>query len=354
MNSILAFVIVLGILIFFHEFGHFLVARLFGVGVEKFSLGFGPRLLGKKIGMTDYRLSLIPLGGYVKMVGEEPDSDLDPAEIPLSFTHKHVIKRMLIVAAGPVFNILLALIIFAATFMTAGIFIRQASVGEVTQDSPAERAGMRKGDRITTINQTAIANWDEMAEQINTSQGRALSLTVRRDNQTLEMEIEPELRTTTNILGEKIERHVIGITWSGETDSRKLSFLGAINQSFVQAYRVLELMVVILSKVITGDISTDTIGGPIMIAQMAGDQAEAGVGNLIWFIAIISINLAIINLLPIPVLDGGHLLFFMIEAVKGSPVSIKVREVAQQVGLLILILLMILVIYNDVTRLFSS
>jgi regulator of sigma E protease len=354
MNSILAFVIVLGILIFFHEFGHFLVARLFGVGVEKFSLGFGPRLLGKKIGMTDYRLSLIPLGGYVKMVGEEPDSDLDPADIPLSFTHKHVIKRMLIVAAGPVFNILLALIIFAATFMTAGIFIRQASVGEVTQDSPAERAGLRKGDRIATINQTAISNWDEMAEQINTSQGRALSLSVRRDDQTLEMEIVPELRTTTNILGEKIERHVIGITWSGETDSRKLSFPGAISQSFVQAYRVLELMVVILSKVITGDISTDTIGGPIMIAQMAGDQAEAGVGNLIWFIAIISINLAIINLLPIPVLDGGHLLFFMIEAVKGSPVSIKVREVAQQVGLLILILLMILVIYNDVTRLFSS
>jgi regulator of sigma E protease len=354
MNSILAFIVVLGILIFFHEFGHFLIARLFGVGVEKFSLGFGPRLLGRKIGMTDYRLSLIPLGGYVKMVGEEPDSDLDPADIPLSFTHKHVFKRILIVAAGPVFNFLLALIIFAATFATAGVFIRQSSVGEVTQDSPAERSGLIKGDRITIINRTAVSNWDEMAEQINMSQGRALNLTVLRDDRPLEMEIVPELRTTTNILGEKIERYVIGITWSGETESRKLSFFGAIKQSFVQAYQVVELMVVILSKVITGDISTDTIGGPIMIAQMAGDQAEAGVGNLIWFIAIISINLAIINLLPIPVLDGGHLLFFLIEAVKGSPVSIKVREVAQQIGLLILILLMILVVYNDVTRLFSS
>jgi regulator of sigma E protease len=354
MNSILAFVVVLGILIFFHEFGHFIIARLFGVGVEKFSLGFGPRLLGRKIGLTDYRLSLIPLGGYVKMVGEEPDSDLDPADIPRSFTHKHVFKRILIVAAGPVFNILLALIIFAATFVTAGVFIRQASVGEVTQDSPAERSGLMKGDLITTINRIAVSNWDEMAEQINMSQGQPLSLTVRRDDQFLEMEIVPELRTTTNILGEKLERYVIGITWSGETESRKLSIFGAIKQSFVQVYRVVELMVVILSKVITGDISTDTIGGPIMIAQMAGDQAEAGIGNLIWFIAIISINLAIINLLPIPVLDGGHLLFFMIEAVKGSPVSVKVREVAQQIGLLILILLMILVIYNDVTRLFSS
>ena len=354
MNSILAFIVVLGILIFFHEFGHFLIARLFGVGVEKFSLGFGPRLLGKKVGITDYRLSAIPLGGYVKMVGEEPDSELDPNDIPISFTHKHVLKRMLIVAAGPVFNILLALVIFAVTFMTVGVFIRQASVGDVTKDSPAARAGLVKGDRIASINNTDISNWDEMAEQINLSQGETLSMSVLRGNASLQMEIVPELRTTTNILGEKIERHVIGITWSGQTDTRQLSFIGAIGQSLVQTYRVVELMVVIISKVITGDISTDTIGGPIMIAQMAGDQAKEGVGNLIWFIAIISINLAIINLLPIPVLDGGHLLFFMIEAVKGSPVSIKVREVAQQIGLLILILLMILVIYNDVTRLFSS
>ena len=354
MNSILAFVVVLGILIFFHEFGHFLFARLFGVGVEKFSLGFGPRLIGKKIGITDYRLSLIPLGGYVKMVGEEPDSELDPSEIPISFTHKHVIKRMLIVAAGPIFNILLAMIIFAVTFMTVGVFVRQASVGDVTKDSPAARAGLVKGDRIATINNIDIRNWDEMAEQINKSQGKALSISVLRNNEALEMEIVPELRTTTNILGEKIERYIIGITWSGLTDARQLSFAGAIGQSLVQTYRVVELMVVIISKVVTGDISTDTIGGPIMIAQMAGDQAKEGVGNLIWFIAIISLNLAIINLLPIPVLDGGHLLFFAIEAVKGSPVSTKVREVAQQVGLLILILLMILVLYNDVTRLFSS
>ena len=246
------------------------------------------------------------------------------------------------------------MIIFAVTFMTVGVFVRQASVGDVTKDSPAARAGLVKGDRIATINNIDIRNWDEMAEQINKSQGKALSISVLRNNEALEMEIVPELRTTTNILGEKIERYIIGITWSGLTDARQLSFAGAIGQSLVQTYRVVELMVVIISKVVTGDISTDTIGGPIMIAQMAGDQAKEGVGNLIWFIAIISLNLAIINLLPIPVLDGGHLLFFAIEAVKGSPVSTKVREVAQQVGLLILILLMILVLYNDVTRLFSS
>lgn len=354
MNSILAFIIVLGVLISFHEFGHFLIARLFGVGVEKFSLGFGPRILGKKVGITDYRLSLIPLGGYVKMVGEEPDAELDPKDIPISFTHKHVLKRMAIVAAGPIFNILLALIIFAATFMTSGVFIRQASVGEVSSDSPAARAGLSHGDRIVAINGLPVGGWDDMTEIIGQSGGSGLSFEVQRDGEIRRVDIVPELRTTANLLGEKIERHVIGITWSGKSDTRQLSFIGSIGHSFSQTYQVVKLMVVIIAKVITGDISTDTIGGPIMIAQMAGDQAKAGLGNLIWFIAIISINLAIINLFPIPVLDGGHLLFFLIEAVKGTPVSIKVREVAQQVGLLILILLMMLVIYNDVSRLFSS
>jgi len=354
MNSALAFVVVLGILIFFHEFGHFIVARLFGVGVEKFSLGFGPRLLGKKVGITDYRISLIPLGGYVKMVGEEPDAELDPADIPLSFTHKHVLKRMLIVFAGPFFNFLLALIIFSATFMTAGMYIRQASIGDVGADSPAARAGLMKGDRVVAIDGSPVASWDEMADRISSSSGKALVLDVRRNEETFQLEVTPELRSTTNLLGETIERHVIGITYSGKTDTQPLSFFGAIWQSLVQTYRVAELMVVIITKVISGDISTDTIGGPIMIAQMAGDQARAGIGSLIWFIALISINLAIINLLPIPILDGGHLLFFAIEAFKGSPVSIKVREVSQQVGLFILILLMILVFYNDLTRLFSS
>jgi regulator of sigma E protease len=164
----------------------------------------------------------------------------------------------------------------------------------------------------------------------------------------------PEKVPTQNIFGEDIQRYVIGITASGESFAKEMNFLDAVGESLVQSYRVIELMVVIIAKLIKGDISTNTLGGPIMIAQMAGDSAKAGVGSLIFFIALISINLAIINLLPIPVLDGGHLLFFLIEAIKGSPVSIKVREVAQQVGLFILILLMILVFYNDITRIFFS
>ena len=353
-TNIFAFIIVLGVLIFFHEFGHFLIARLFGVGVEKFSLGFGPRLFGKKIGITDYRLSAIPLGGYVKMIGEEPDAEIEPADIPLSFTHKHVAKRMLIVAAGPVFNILLAVLIFFGIFWTSGTFIMKASIGSVRAGSPAEAAGLKQGDLITVINGIEINSWDEMAEIINASEGQTLSIAIRRQESTLDFSIAPEKVPTQNIFGEDIQRYVIGIAASRESYSKAMTPIEAFSESLRQSYRVIELMVVIIAKLIKGDISTDTLGGPIMIAQMAGDSAKAGVGSLIFFIALISINLAVINLLPIPVLDGGHLLFFLIEAIKGSPVSIKVREVAQQVGLFILILLMILVFYNDIHRIFFS
>ncbi len=353
-TNILSFIIVLGVLIFFHEFGHFLIARFFGVGVEKFSLGFGPRLIGKKVGITDYRISAIPLGGYVKMVGEEPDAEIDPEEIPLSFTHKHVAKRMLIVAAGPVFNILLAVIIFFGIFLSSGTFVLKPSVGSVKQGAPAFSAGLEKGDLIIAINESAINSWDEMAEIINGSKGKTIRLAVRRGDSTRNFTIAPEQVTTKNIFGEDIQRYIIGITASGESYSKELSLFQAFSESLLQTYRVTELMVVIIAKLITGDISTDTLGGPIMIAQMAGDSAKAGIGSLISFIALISINLAIINLLPIPVLDGGHLLFFSIEAIKGSPVSIKVREIAQQIGLFLLILLMILVFYNDISRIFFS
>jgi regulator of sigma E protease len=353
-TSILSFIVVLGVLIFFHEFGHFLVARLFGVGVEKFSLGFGPRLIGKKVGITDYRISAIPLGGYVKMIGEEPDAEIAPEDISLSFTHKHVAKRMLIVAAGPVFNILLAVIIFFGIFFASGTFILKPSVGSVKQGSPAFAAGLEKGDLITAINESTINSWDEMAEIINASKGQKINLAVRRGESTRTFSLTPEQVTTKNIFGEDVQRYIIGITASGETYSKELNLFQAFSESMIQTYRVTELMVVIIAKLITGDISTDTLGGPIMIAQMAGDSAKAGIGSLISFIALISVNLAIINLLPIPVLDGGHLLFFSIEAVKGRPVSIKVREIAQQVGLFLLILLMILVFYNDISRIFFS
>ena len=353
-NSILAFIVVLGVLIFFHELGHFLVARLFGVGVEKFSLGFGPRLVGKTVGITDYRISAIPLGGYVKMVGEEPDAVLEPSQIPLSFTHKHVIKRILIVAAGPFFNLLLAVLIFFGLFQISGTYILLPVVGTVQEASPAMAGGLKTGDRVLSVDGRDVETWEQMAEAISESGGRALRLGVHRDGERLDLVVTPESKTLPNIFGEDVPRYVIGISSAGETIARRLNVFQSMGEGIRQTYRIAELTVISIVKLIQGTISAKTLGGPLMIAEMAGQQAKEGAANLVFFIALISINLAILNFLPIPVLDGGHMLFFAVELVRGRPVSLRVREIAQQAGMLILLMLMIFVFYNDITRIFFS
>ncbi|MBW1778009.1 MAG: RIP metalloprotease RseP [Deltaproteobacteria bacterium] len=354
MGNVFAFIVVLGVLIFFHELGHFLVARLFGVGVEKFSLGFGPKILGKTVGITEYRLSAVPLGGYVKMVGEEPDAELDPADIPISFTHKSVYKRILIVAAGPLFNLLLAVIIFFFIFQVSGMYILRPVVGQVTSGSPAEAAGFQPEDRVTAIDGETVETWGAMAEMISTSRGKRLRITVDRHGFRVDLTVTPQLTESRTIFGETIDRYTIGIVAAGKTDLVDIGFFAAVKESFVQTYAVAKLTVVSIVKLIQGTLSVKTLGGPIMIAQMAGEQAKAGAGALIFFIALISVNLAVINFLPIPVLDGGHLMFFFIEAVTGKPVSLKMREMAQRVGIFVLVLLMIFVFYNDIARILFS
>ncbi len=349
-TSLFSFIIVLGVLIFFHELGHFLVARYFGVGVEKFSLGFGPRILGKKVGITDYRISAIPLGGYVKMVGEEPDAEIAPENIPLSFTHKHVVKKFLIVAAGPFFNLLLAVLLFYLIYQFSGLYVRKPVVGSVAPDTPAQTAGLRPGDEIASIDGVSVESWEEMAAIISESNGKPVQIELKREGRTVPITIEPRVQQDVNIFGEKIERFVIGIGSSNEFATKELSMFQAIGHSVVQTYKVAELTVLSIVKLIQGTLSMDTLGGPIMIAELAGEQAEEGLINLLFFIGLLSINLAILNFLPIPVLDGGHLLFFTIEMLIGRPVSIRVREVAQQAGIFILISLMIFVFYNDITR----
>ncbi|MFP4031608.1 MAG: RIP metalloprotease RseP [Desulfococcaceae bacterium] len=354
MNSILAFVIVLGVLVFIHEFGHFLLARLCGVGVEIFSLGFGPRLAGKTVGRTDYRISGIPLGGFVKMVGEEPDAELPPEDIPVAFNHKPVFQRILIVAAGPAFNLLLAALIFFVIFQVSGVSRLEPTIGEVKAGTPADRAGLREGDKIVQIDGEPVATWEKMSQFIRESGGKTLGITVARDAGQFHVQMAPERTAVPNLFGEETERYVVGITAGGEVFNQRLNPLEALGQSVVQTWRIAELTVVSVAKLIAGSLSADTLGGPIMIAQMAGEQAREGAANLVFFIALLSINLAILNILPIPVLDGGHLLFFVIEAVRGRPVSTRVREMAQQAGVFVLLLLMIFVFYNDISRLFSA
>ncbi len=348
--SIISFIIVLGVLVFFHELGHFLAARFFGVGVEKFSLGFGPKIAGRKVGMTDYRISAIPLGGYVKMVGEEPDAEIAPEDIHLSFTHKHVFKRIVIVAAGPLFNFFLAVAIFIGFFQVYGTYTVKPIVGEVSENMPAEKAGIKKGDIITAINGLVVESWTDMAGFITESNGKNLTLSIRRGESELDIDLKPASMPSKNMFGEDIKRYVIGIAASGDVVSIKLNPFQAFVQGFVRTYELSEMMVIGVVKLIKGDISKDNLGGPIMIAQMAGDQAKKGAASLLEFIALISINLGILNFLPIPVLDGGHLLFFIIEAVTGRPVSVKIREIAQQAGIIILVLLMVFAFYNDIMR----
>lgn len=350
-TSVISFVIVLGVLIFVHELGHFIVARLCGVGVEKFSIGFGPRLFGKKVGITDYRVSAIPLGGFVKMVGDEVSDDVDPEKRAYAFILKPVWKRILIVAAGPFANFALTVVIFFFIYLVSGVNILLPKVGQVGDDTPALAAGIRTGDMVVAVNNTPVESWDEMAALIGKGQGRPLDIAVEREGEILDFRITPKTMVDKNIFGEEVQRHIIGVSSAGEVAKKDMGLFQSLGASLVQTYQIAHLTVVSVAKIIQGSLSAKTLGGPIMIAEMAGEQAKAGADSLLFFMALLSINLGILNFLPIPVLDGGHLLFFFIEAIIRRPVSIKIREVAQQTGVAILVMLMVFVFYNDITRL---
>ncbi len=352
-TTIIATIIVLGVLIFAHELGHFLAAKLFRVGVLTFSLGFGPKLFGKKIGETEYKVSVIPLGGYVKMVGEEPGEKIPPEMIARSFSAQSVGKRLGIVFAGPFFNFLFAVVVFAVVSM-AGMPTLLSEVGEVKPDFPAAQAGLMKGDRITEVNGAPVKRWEDLAKIIHESTDRPLVFKVEREGKTLEVTVTPQVSEQKNIFGEEVRVGLIGISPSGNYFIERFGPFTAAYQSLVQSWRVTELTVISIAKIIEGKISAKTIGGPILIAQLAGQQAKAGVLSLVLFMAVISINLVILNILPIPVLDGWHLLMFLIEAAIGKPVSLKIRERAQQIGVFLIILLMLLVFYNDITRIIGT
>jgi len=351
-TTIIATVIVLGVLIFVHELGHFLMAKKSKVGVITFSLGFGPKLFGKKIGETQYQISAIPLGGYVKMVGEEPGEKIPPELLPKSFSAASVSKRMGIVFAGVFFNFLFAVIAFAVIFM-AGMPTLLPEVGDVKPEYPAYQAGILKGDRVIEANGTPIKRWDDLAKIIHDSGEKPLLLKIDRDGKTLQISVTPQSSVQKDIFGEDSRVGLIGISPSGNTFIERFDPFTAFYKGLVQSWNWAELTVVSLVKIIQGKISAKTIGGPIFIAQLAGQQAKAGALSLIHFMAVISINLVILNILPIPILDGWHILMFLVEGLIGKPVSLKLRERAQQVGLFLIVLLMLLVIYNDVLRIFT-
>ncbi|MCW7752647.1 RIP metalloprotease RseP [Desulfobotulus sp. H1] len=446
MTSLFSFLVVLSVLIFIHELGHYLLARLLGVGVERFSIGFGPRLAGWTSGRTDFRISAIPLGGYVKMVGDEPDAELPEEDIPLSFTHKPVWKRMLIVAAGPFFNLLLAVFFLWGLVFWYGLPVMDPVVGDVKAGSPAASAGLRVGDLVVRVDDRSVDSWEEiqklirrasedqamvfevdrgdgirqvrifpelmptpdalgamvmrmgigadpfipptigfvspgfpaaeaglksgdrvikvngadsptwmvMARKIQESSGERLILDVEREGIRLSLEMQTREEVMEDGLGGKITRHVVGIAPEPYTRAEKLGFLGSMLEGTRQTGEIVTVTGIALARMVKGSLSRDNLGGPILIAQMAGSEARKGLANLLAFIAVISVNLALLNLLPIPVLDGGHLMFYTIELLRGKPVSVRGREVAQQVGIFLLLSLMVFAFYNDILRLFRG
>ena len=350
---VLPFLVVLGVLIFFHELGHFLVAKHFGIKVLKFSLGFGPKVLGKKIGETEYLISAIPLGGYVKMLGESDDDEEDPIlpeDESKSFSHKPVLQRIAVVAAGPIFNLLLALLIFCASFGFTGMQVLTTEIGQVREGSPAKKAGLKKGDLIISIDDMDTQTWPQLKELVQDNRGEPIKVTLLRNGQLSTVTVIPEMNMVKNIFGEEIKTPLLGVVAAGSFKEIKLGILGALNEGFLKTWDIIKLTCLTVIKLFQGIVSIKTLGGPILIGQMTGQLAEQSWAYLIPFTAVISINLGILNLLPVPILDGGFIVFLLIELIMGRPLNVRKREFAQKLGIGLLVLLMVVVIYNDITR----
>ena len=446
MTTVVSFVIVIGILILIHELGHFFVARWTGVGVERFSIGFGPVLLRWRGKETEYALSAIPMGGYVKMMGEESpleggaQPDYDPAK---AFALKPLWARFLIVFAGPAMNLVLAAVIFAVVLATLGRPVWPPVVGRVTEGSPAAAAGLRTGDAVTAVNGRPIRYWEDLDRAVSKSDGRPLELRVKHGDSEQTATVTPHKRTTTdpifrearqawdigagpqlipqissasagspaekaglkagdvvlNVAGQAVytpedlveairsrpgQSFPMTIERDGKTltvnvtpepvkektpdgqerevgriqagiATKAVSFepynpVAALGHGVTKTWDMTVLTIKGLWKLVSRQIDSSNIGGPIQIATEAGRQAKDGMASLALFTAIISVNLAVLNLLPVPMLDGGHLFFFVIEAILGRPLSLQKREAAQRVGFVLLMLLMVYALYNDLVR----
>lgn len=348
---IIPFLVVLGILIFFHELGHFLMAKAFDVKVETFSLGFGPKLLKKRWGETEYAISALPLGGYVKMLGEDPsEQDIPYHELQRSFMHQPLKKRLAIVAAGPIFNLLLAIPLFFISNLITGAQILLPEIGSTTEGSPAERAGLKAGDLVLSIDGKEIRSWEELRDTIARSTKATLTIVVKRQGEVMAFEVTPEIKKVKNLFGEEKEQRVIGITASQKFARLEMGLVDSFIGAFKRTYEVIYLTIYTLIKLIERVLPLSSIGGPLMIGQMTGQIAQENWAYLFPFMAVISVNLAILNLLPFPVLDGGLILLFLVEFLIRRPLSMKVKEAIQKAGVAFLVLVMILVTWNDLMR----
>jgi len=361
MTSVLAFIIVLGVLIVVHELGHFITAKAAGIAVPRFSIGLGPKIWGFKIGETEYVISALPLGGYVKMAGMGEDEAMESLEggkadldVPPEsrFDEKSVGVRAVVIAAGPVMNFVFAIFAFAGF---AYYYSYAPLIGAVEEGWPAAEAGVLPGDLIVAVDSVETRLWIEFAEYVSRRPGETVRLRIEREDQELQLTaliavfdttvVDTAGKDTTITLGR------IGVTRETENPLRAYGLGESLVEGNRQAIGLAVVIVRFVGELITGRVSPRNLGGPILIGQVSGQAARAGVIALLGWMAFLSVNLAILNLLPIPILDGGHLVFLLVEAVRGRALSAQARARASQVGLVFILALMVWVFTSDLLRL---
>ncbi len=349
MLSALAFIFVLGVLVLVHEFGHFIVAKLLGVRVEIFSIGFGKKLYGIKKGDTEYRISLVPLGGYIKLSGDNPEEKRDGQS--WEFLSKTPGERAAIIAAGPVFNYIIAFLLFSFVFFV-GVPNLTAKIGQLKDKYPAQMAGIHVGDRILSIDGQKVEFWDELSAIIyKKTEGKQISIKIQRQDEILDLSLTPKVEISKNIFGGDVKVGLIGIMPSEETKIVRYGIIESLRRGVDRVVTLTKITYFSLYRMAIGKMSVrQSLAGPVVIFKITGEAARLGFVYLLQIMAALSVSLAIINLFPIPVLDGGHLLFLLCEKIKGKPVSIKVQEIATRIGLSMLVVLMVFVFYNDLVR----
>jgi regulator of sigma E protease len=353
------FLVVLTVLVFVHELGHYLVARWNNVRVEVFSIGFGPELFGwnNRAG-TRWKISAIPLGGYVKMFGDaDPASmpaanlpEMTPAEREVAFHHKRLPQRAAVVAAGPIANFVFAIVALTGLFMTVGQPFTPPQIGTVQQGSAAEAAGMQAGDKIVSLDGQAIERFEDVQRIVRLDPGQPLAVVIHRGDQNIDLSVTPKLSEVTDRFGNKHQYGLLGIVGQGVQYVRYNPF-EALVRANSETFDIVGGTLQAVWQMIIGARSTDELGGPLRIAQMSGEVAQYGWSAIVPFMAVLSINLGLINLFPIPVLDGGHLLFYAAEAVRGRPLGQRAQEYGFRFGLALVLTLMVFATWNDLVHL---
>ena len=351
--GILISLLVLSFLIFFHELGHFIAARMMGVQVDVFSIGFGKKLYSKMIGKTEWSISSIPLGGYVKMKGQD---DSDPSKVSYdddSYNTKKPWQRIIILLAGPFANFLLAFLLYLA-IATIGVPKLLPTVGNVGENTPALQAGLQKGDRILAINLSPVEYWEDIGKLINKASAGTLHVLIKRGKQNIDLEITPKEIEDKNVFEEPIHRKIIGISPLGDRIEVTYGLTGGISYAWGETKKASVLIFKSVQKLITGDVGADKLGGVITIVDITAQASSAGIVALLFFTALISVNLGVLNLLPIPALDGGHIMFNLYEMIRGKAPSEAVLYRLTVGGWAILFGLMFLGLYNDINRLIGG